>query len=164
MRRCRPQFELEGSVGATPSRPYHGKDNIHATLPYRKSLCSCLLPFAQRGPKRSLRGPRCFLGKSVPQSSIPDPYMTHRRRPTTRPDSSDRRRRDSYKHGRLRAVLPGGHPTLLPLVVPLATVNPFMASLMVPDNLDFPGTIDELMNRPSWHRWAACRGQGTDAF
>jgi len=39
-----------------------------------------------------------------------------------------------------------------------------MASLMVPDNLDFPGTIDELMNRPSWHRWAACRGQGTDAF
>jgi len=43
-------------------------------------------------------------------------------------------------------------------------VNPFISALTVLGNLDFPGTIDELMNRPAWHRWAACRGIGTDSF
>lgn len=28
---------------------------------------------------------------------------------------------------------------------------------------DLPG-FDELLARPEWHRFAACRGQGTDAF
>jgi WhiB family redox-sensing transcriptional regulator len=43
-------------------------------------------------------------------------------------------------------------------------VNPFTAALMVPENFDFPGTIEEVMNRPAWHRWAACSGQGTGSF
>jgi WhiB family redox-sensing transcriptional regulator len=35
--------------------------------------------------------------------------------------------------------------------------------LMKPSNEDLT-TIGDLFGRPTWHRWAACRGRGTDAF
>jgi WhiB family transcriptional regulator, redox-sensing transcriptional regulator len=36
--------------------------------------------------------------------------------------------------------------------------------LMVPDAPDVPLTLEELVNRPSWHRKAACRGHGPGEF
>ncbi len=35
---------------------------------------------------------------------------------------------------------------------------------MVPQRYETFPTIGEIMCRPQWHRWAACRGQGPDQF
>lgn len=29
---------------------------------------------------------------------------------------------------------------------------------------EFPTTLEELLHRPEWQQWAACRGRGTDLF
>ncbi len=36
--------------------------------------------------------------------------------------------------------------------------------LMAPDAPDVDDLLAELVNRPAWHRRAACRGSGTDLF
>jgi hypothetical protein len=39
-----------------------------------------------------------------------------------------------------------------------------LAWLMTPEAPDATVTLEEFLQRPEWHKWAACRGVGADAF
>jgi WhiB family redox-sensing transcriptional regulator len=44
------------------------------------------------------------------------------------------------------------------------TTEARLAWLMVPEAREVPLTLAEMLHRPEWHQWAACRGVGIGAF
>jgi hypothetical protein len=63
-------------------------------------------------------------------------------------------------------VIPGSHPSAWHTApVPSAPMHPLEVELLMdPKAPDIDVLLAELINRPAWHRKAACRGLGVDSF